>query len=58
LLPGPGRLLAAYLAKNDSNFAGRKGTSNNVYTDAYTYQLTAAITIGNEGERSVISCAY
>jgi hypothetical protein len=59
LLPGPGRLLAAYLAKNDpSNFGGQKGTSNNVYTDTYTYQLSAATTIGNEGERPVVSYAY
>ena len=59
LLPGPGRLLAKYLAENDpSHFGGQKGESNNVYTDAYTYQLSAAATIGNEGERPVVSYVY
>ena len=58
LLPGPGRLLAAYLASNQPNqFAGQKGSSG-VYSDTYTYQLSAAATIGNEGERPVVSYAY
>jgi hypothetical protein len=51
LLPGPGRLLAAFSS------SGQKG-SNGVYNDTYTYQLSAAATIGNEGERPVVSYVY
>jgi len=58
LLPGPGRLLATtqYGAGPASGVSGESSTS--VYADTYCYLLTASATIGNEGERSVISYAY
>ena len=65
LLPGPGRLLARRLVgpagKTDAvsrKIGGRQGRPGNVYTDVYTYDLTAAAMIGNEGERSVMPHAY
>jgi hypothetical protein len=51
-------LLSKYLADNDANnFSGSKG-SGGVYSDTYTYLLSATASIINEGERSVVSYAY
>ncbi|HUT08889.1 MAG TPA: TadE/TadG family type IV pilus assembly protein [Thermoguttaceae bacterium] len=53
LLPGPGRLLARYVARPD-------GTPDEVArhivqkTNVYTYPLKATTTMGNEGEKPVI----
>ncbi len=54
LLPGPGRLLARYVA----GIGGQQGSATNVYSDVYTYPLTASATIGNEGEKPVIPYVY
>ncbi len=65
LLPGPGRLLARRVVGPAGNadqlgakIGGRQGRADNLYTDVYTYELSAAAMIGNEGERSVIPHAY
>jgi hypothetical protein len=65
LLPGPGRLLARRVANPagaadnvSAKVGGRQGSAGDVYTDVYTYELTAAAMIGNEGERSVMPHAY
>ncbi len=55
LLPGPGRLLAR---NGIAGIGGSRGGDGNVYTDKYTYPLTASATIGNEGEKSVVSYAH
>ncbi len=54
LLPGPGRLLARYVA----GIGGQQGSATNVYSNVYTYPLTASATIGNEGEKPVIPYVY
>jgi hypothetical protein len=54
LLPGPGRLLARYVA----GIGGQQGSATNVYSDLYTYPLVASATIGNEGEKPVIPYVY
>ncbi len=56
LLPGPGRLLARYIA-------GPSGTDKVAATiqkhnGVYTYPLQASATIGNEGEKSVVTYVY
>jgi len=57
LLPGPGRLLARYVA-------GPGGAPDQVSQSItnrgtfYTYPLTASITMGNEGEKPVIPYVY
>ena len=48
LLPGPGRLLAR---SGVPGITGQQGNPNNVYTDLYTYPLSATATVGNEGEK-------
>jgi hypothetical protein len=65
LLPGPGRLLARHVVgpagtadKVGAKIGGHQGRADNVYTDVYTYELSAAAMIGNEGERSVLPHAY
>jgi hypothetical protein len=65
LLPGPGRLLARHLVgpagtadELSAKIGGHQGQAGNVYTDVYTYDLSAAAMIGNEGERSVMPHAY
>jgi hypothetical protein len=56
LLPGPGRLLAH--GTPVAGVEGSQGSKSNVYTDKYTYPLTATATVGNEGEKPVVSYAY
>jgi hypothetical protein len=56
LLPGPGRLLARFVA-------GPSGTDKVASTiqkigSVYTYPLQASATIGNEGEKSVVTYVY
>ena len=56
LLPGPGRLLARYVV-------GPSGTDKVASAiqkqgGVYTYPLQAAATIGNEGEKSVVTYVY
>ncbi len=64
LLPGPGRLLATWQGKTPpiagitagtgqaDKVASEKATKTaNVYTDVYTYALTAVATMGMEGEK-------
>jgi hypothetical protein len=53
LLPGPGRLLATWQGRAApvAGIGGQQGSANNVYSDSYTYRLTASSTIGNEGEK-------
>ena len=59
LLPGPGRLLARRdSAAATGGVGGSQGSSGNVYTDTYTYPLSASATIGNEGEKPVIPYVY
>jgi hypothetical protein len=65
LLPGPGRLLARRVVgpagmadEVSAKIGGHQGRADNVYTDVYTYDLSAAARIGNEGERSVMPHAY
>jgi hypothetical protein len=57
LLPGPGRLLAKYVAPP----GGGKDTvaeSIQKHGGVYTYPLEAEATIGNEGEKSVVTYVY
>ncbi len=55
LLPGPGRLLAHYIVgPNPDNVAKTIQNQNGVYT----YPLQAQISIGNEGEKSVVTYGY
>ena len=57
LLPGPGRLLARYVAGPDggtddvSDAIERRG-------DTHTVPLTASVTLGNEGKKSVMSYVH
>ncbi|MGO9112188.1 MAG: TadE/TadG family type IV pilus assembly protein [Thermoguttaceae bacterium] len=56
LLPGPGRMLARYVV-------GPSGTDKVAATiqkqsGVYTYPLRASATIGNEGEKSVVTYVY
>jgi hypothetical protein len=57
LLPGPGRMLARYVigpAGQPDEVSAKINKQGNVYT----YPLHASATIGNEGEKSVISYGY
>jgi hypothetical protein len=56
LLPGPGRLLAKYVAR----FGGRDKVAEAIekHGGVYTYPLEAEATIGNEGEKSVVTYVY
>jgi hypothetical protein len=53
LLPGPGRLLATWQqsAAPAANIGGQQGNPGNVFSDTYTYTLSAVATLGNEGEK-------
>ena len=53
LLPGPGRLLATRQGRAApvAGIGGQQGNPTNVYTDVYTYPLSASATLGNEGEK-------
>ena len=57
LLPGPGRLLARYV-RGPNGEPDKVAKSIQQQGNLYMYPLTAAITMGNEGEKSVISYAY
>jgi hypothetical protein len=57
LLPGPGRLLAKYVAP----YGGGKDTVAEAIQNQnglYTYPLQAEATIGNEGEKSAVTYVY
>ena len=57
LLPGPGRLLARFAPRpggSTDTVAERIGRDNGVYT----YPLSASVTLGNEGEKSVVPYVY
>ncbi len=56
LLPGPGRMLARYVlgASGKDTVAATIQNQSGVYT----YPLQAAATIGNEGEKSVVTYVY
>jgi hypothetical protein len=56
LLPGPGRMLARYVVGpgGTDKVAEAIGTHDGVYT----YPLEASATIGNEGEKSVVTYVY
>ena len=57
LLPGPGRLLAKYVAGAGGKEDKISKTINH-QNGFYTYPLSASAVIGNEGEKSVIPYAY
>ncbi len=56
LLPGPGRLLAKYVAPR----GGRDKVAETIekHGGVYTYPLEAEATIGNEGEKSAVTYVY
>ncbi len=56
LLPGPGRLLARYVVGT----SGRDKVAESIekHGNIYTYPLQASATIGNEGEKSVVTHVY
>ncbi|MBN2024818.1 MAG: hypothetical protein JW809_18710 [Pirellulales bacterium] len=53
LLPGPGRFLASVVSRPDGQ-ADRVAATIRQLGDVHTYPLSASITLGNEGQRSVI----
>jgi hypothetical protein len=56
LLPGPGRLLARYVVGPGG--ADKVASTIQKQGKIYTYPLQAAATIGNEGEKSVVTYVY
>jgi len=56
LLPGPGRMLARYVVGP----GGRDKVAESIekHSGVYTYPLQASATIGNEGEKSVVTYVY
>ncbi len=56
LLPGPGRLLARYVVGPGGT--DKVAASIQKQGGIYTYPLQAAATIGNEGEKSVVTYVY
>jgi len=56
LLPGPGRMLAKYVVGT----SGRDKVAESIekHGSVYTYPLQASATIGNEGEKSVVTYVY
>ena len=56
LLPGPGRMLARYLVGP----SGKDTVASTIqqHSGVYTYPLQALATIGNEGEKSVVTYVY
>ncbi len=56
LLPGPGRLLAHFVGGPSGKDPVAAAIQN--HNGVYTYPLHAAITIGNEGEKSVVTYVY
>ncbi|MEI8372465.1 MAG: TadE/TadG family type IV pilus assembly protein [Planctomycetota bacterium] len=56
LLPGPGRMLARYVVGT----SGRDKVAERIekHGSVYTYPLQASATIGNEGEKSVVTYVY
>jgi len=56
LLPGPGRLLARYVAGPSGKDTVAEAIQNQ--GSVYTYPLQALATIGNEGEKSVVTYVY
>jgi hypothetical protein len=56
LLPGPGRLLAHYVAPGGTPDPFSQAIQQQGST--YVYPLTASVSIGNEGEKSVVAYAY
>jgi hypothetical protein len=57
LLPGPGRLLATRQgnAIPVTGIRGDSGNPSNVFSDTYTYSLSASATMGNEGEKPMFA---
>ena len=56
LLPGPGRMLARYVAGPSGSDTVASTIQN--HSGVYTYPLQAQATIGNEGEKSVVTYVY
>ena len=56
LLPGAGRILAKYVVGPSGK--DTVATSIKNYDGVYTYPLQASATIGNEGEKSVVTYVY
>ena len=56
LLPGPGRMLARYVVGP----SGKDTVAATIQNQGgvYTYPLQASATIGNEGEKSVVTYVY
>ncbi len=57
LLPGPGRLLAKYVAQPNGGKDTVAETIQN-HGSVYTWPMEAEATIGNEGEKSVVTYVY
>ena len=53
LLPGPGRLIAAFVARPDTDAPDTVGQRITFDQGVYTMQLTATARVQNEGEKSV-----
>jgi hypothetical protein len=56
LLPGPGRMLARYVVGPSGKDAVAATIQN--HSGVYTHPLQASATIGNEGEKSVVTYVY
>jgi hypothetical protein len=56
LLPGPGRMLARYVVGPSGKDTVAASIQN--HNGVYTYPLQASATIGNEGEKSVVTYVY
>jgi len=56
LLPGPGRMLARYVVGPSGKDTVASTIQN--HSGVYTYPLQAQATIGNEGEKSVVTYVY
>ena len=56
LLPGPGRMLARYVVGPGGTDSVSAAIQN--HGGVYTYPLQASATIGNEGEKSVVTYVY